>query len=159
MRGMSLTSEASRASGTTFSMSLNHLALILVCSIPLSGITISCNLRSQADMLSPATSAMHLPFLLFQTSRVLPCLIFVHLFIFESHLSKIFDLKKCKRISLAYIITYFSEKSNQLKMVGVSRLELLTSRSQSARATNCAKPRPSAIILQKSYLAKGIRYN
>ncbi len=26
-------------------------------------------------------------------------------------------------------------------MVGVSRLELLTSRSQSARATNCAKPR------------------
>ena len=28
-----------------------------------------------------------------------------------------------------------------LEMVGVSRLELLTSRSQSARATNCAKPR------------------
>lgn len=31
-------------------------------------------------------------------------------------------------------------------MVGVSRLELLTSRSQSARATNCAKPRLDGII-------------
>ena len=33
-------------------------------------------------------------------------------------------------------------------MVGVSRLELLTSRSQSARATNCAKPRLAITIPQ-----------
>lgn len=33
-------------------------------------------------------------------------------------------------------------------MVGVSRLELLTSRSQSARATNCAKPRLGITIPQ-----------
>ena len=39
-------------------------------------------------------------------------------------------------------------------MVGVIRLELMTSRSQSARATNCAKPRPFAIILQNSLLCK-----
>ena len=31
-------------------------------------------------------------------------------------------------------------------MVGVSRLELLTSRSQSARATNCAKPRTISVL-------------
>ena len=30
-------------------------------------------------------------------------------------------------------------------MVGVSRLELLTSRSQSVRATNCAKPRTNIL--------------